>query len=367
MRIGFFTYGMGQKLTGIGRYAVELTRNLRRMEPSLEIVLLNPYPKSTLEWYQEFETQPVPSLEMVPAAASIGNLVLHQAARRLKLDILHDPCGIAPFAWPREGFKRVVTIHDAIPLATPEVQPLATRLIFRTLIPFSRLSADAVLTVSQHAAADLRKYAGLPAHKVHVTPNGAYPPPVLRHDEIEHELHKLGLERPFFLYVGALTPRKNLPRVLEAFARFHAEFPKPKLAIVGPVTWGGEEVAQRKAEGVVLTGYVSERALHALYYSATALVFPSLYEGFGLPALEAMYHGTPVIASNTSSFPEVMGEVGLLVDPTSAPAIAEAMKRFWASPTLREEQRQMGLERAKHFTWEETASKTLDVYRQILG
>lgn len=100
MRVGFFTYGMGQKLTGIGRYAVELTRNLRRIEPSLEIVLLNPYPKSKLEWYQEFETYPVPSLEMVPAAATIGNLVLHQVARRLMLDILHDPCGIAPFVWP---------------------------------------------------------------------------------------------------------------------------------------------------------------------------------------------------------------------------------------------------------------------------
>jgi glycosyltransferase involved in cell wall biosynthesis len=365
MRIGFFTYGMGQRLTGIGRYAVELTRNLRRLEPGLEIVLLNPNPRSKLEWYQEFETYSLPSLELVPAAATLGNLVLHQAARRLKLDILHDPCGIAPFVWPREGFRRVVTVHDAIPLATPEVQPLATRLIFRTLVPWSRWSADAILTVSQHAAADLRKYARLPAHKLHVTPNGAYPPPTLRPDEIELELHKLGLERPFFLYVGALTPRKNLSRVLGAFAQFRAEFPKPRLAIVGPVTWGGEEVTQRKTEGVTLTGYVSERALHALYYSATALVFPSLYEGFGLPALEAMHHGTPVIAANTSSFPEVMGNVGLLVDPTSEEAIAEALRRYWASPTLREEQRQLGLERAKQFSWEQTARKTLDVYRGL--
>jgi len=367
MRVGFFTYGMEQKLTGIGRYTVELTRALKALEPGLEIVLLNPYPDSGLGWYREFETHSVPALRKLPAAASLGNWVLHRVALDLKLDILHDPCGIAPFLVPTRAYRRVTTVHDAIPLAMPEVQPLATRLVFRTLIPLARYTADAVFTVSQHAALDLARYAGLPRHKLFVAPNAVVPPSPMTEAEVLGALERLGVQPPYFLTVGQWAARKNLPRLLEAFAALRREHPELSLAVVGPSSGSTVHRGSQSFEGVTLTGFVSDSDLDALYYGALALVFPSLYEGFGIPAIEAMAHGTPVLAANASSLPEVVGDAGVLFDPRSVEAIVAAMRRIWQDGSLREELKRRGLERAKQYTWAETASKTLEVYRSLLG
>ena len=160
-------------------YTVEITRALRDLDEGLEIVLINPYPDSEIEWYQEFEGYPVPSLKRVPMAASFGNWVLHRAARDLDLDVLHDPCGIAPFLYPARRYARVTTIHDAVPLVMPEVQPLATRLIFRTLIPATRFSADAVITISHASARDLVRHAGVPEQKLFPIHYGMSVPPQL--------------------------------------------------------------------------------------------------------------------------------------------------------------------------------------------
>jgi len=367
VRVGFFTYGMNAVLTGIGRYTVELTRALANHH-AVEVVLLSPYPDSELPWYREFRTFPVPNLRRVPEAASLGNWTLHRAALGLKLDILHDPCGIAPFLVPTRRYRRVTTVHDAIPLVTPEVQPLATRLIFRTLIPAARYTADAVLTVSRASACDLVRYARLPPRKLFVTPNGVAPPLKVPLEEAERVRERLGVRAPYFLYVGNLAPRKNLSRVLDAFARLKREDERPQLVIVGPTSWRAHETLSR-AQGlpdVVLTGYVEDRALAALYAGATALVFPSLYEGFGLPALEAMLYGAPVIASNTSSLPEVVGEAGRLVAPTETAAIYGAMLELLTQPELAAHFRALGYARVRAFSWQRTAQETFRVYQQLL-
>ena len=375
MHIGFFTYGMGEKLTGIGRYTVELSRALQALDPSLRITLLNPYPHSRLPWYQEFPNYPLPQLQRVPAAASLGHWQLHRAAARLELDILHDPCGIAPFWWPplaaMRRYKRVTTIHDAIPLVTPQLQPLATRLIFRTLIPAARYSADAVITVSQAAAQDIRHYAGIPAHKLHVTPNGIRPEPTPSPEQCEACLQRLDIQRPYLLYVGNLAPRKNLARVLEAFMQLQQDSDAPEaalqLVIVGPASWRAHEtfaLAEQSAQ-VRFTDYVSDEDLQVLYHRASALVFPSLYEGFGLPVLEAMQQGTPVITSNTSSLPEVAGDAALLVDPEDSQAIAAAVRRIISDPAYSAALVAKGRERVKQFSWQTTASLTLELYQQL--
>jgi glycosyltransferase involved in cell wall biosynthesis len=172
VRLGVFTYGMNNRWTGIGRYAAELTRTLRRCDPTLDIVLLNPYPDSPHPWYCEFESYPLPQLRLLPATASLGNWTLHRAATELKLDILHDPCGVAPFLTPTRRYKRITTVHDAIPFIYPRSQPLGTRFVFHTLVKAARVTADAVLTVSEAAARDLTTYAGIPEKKLFVTPNG---------------------------------------------------------------------------------------------------------------------------------------------------------------------------------------------------
>jgi hypothetical protein len=130
MRVGFFTYGMNERMTGIARYTVQLTYALKKLESSLEIILLNPYPSSKHPWYKDFETYPLPHLRLLPSAASLGNLLLHQAARNLKLDILHDPCGIAPFLFPTKAYKRVTTRNPYSPESCfkPSFARVASRL-----------------------------------------------------------------------------------------------------------------------------------------------------------------------------------------------------------------------------------------------
>ncbi|MEM7736735.1 MAG: glycosyltransferase family 1 protein [Deinococcota bacterium] len=372
MKIGLFTYGMDQHFTGIARYAVNLTRELVKLEPNLDITLLNPYPDSAHPWYQEFASLPMQNLRLVPLAASLGNWSLHRAARELKLDILHDPCGIAPFLLPPPGFprryKRVVTIHDAISLVTPEVQPLATRLIFQTLIPASGKTADGIITVSQAAADDLIKYAKLPADKITVTPNGVDAAMPLSDAEVANALAKLDITQPYILYVGNLAPRKNLARVIDAFDKVHAQH-DVRLVIVGAKNWRADETFAKAGnlDSVIFPGYVDEPSLHALYYGAKMLAFPSLYEGFGLPALEAMVHGTPVIASTASSLPEIVGDAGILVDPLSVDAIADAMQHLLTDDAKARQLIELGYERAKMFSWEETARRTLELYKNLVS
>lgn len=358
---------MGQNLTGIGRYAVELSYALKALAPELKITLLNPYPDSSLQWYRDFPSYAVPSLKLVPAAASLGNIVLHRAALRLKLDILHDPCGIAPFLLPSR-YKRVTTVHDAIPLLAPKVQPLATRLIFRTLIPATRYTADAVLTVSEAAAEDLTRYLGLEAEKVHVIPNGVAQALSQSPDEVAKHLRAVGIPSPYYLYVGNLTPRKNLARVITAFRLFREQY-DAHLAIVGPKAWGADALSKEAADrdDITLTGFVSDEQLVALYRGAKALVFPSLYEGFGLPVLEAMSYGTPVLTSERGALAEVAGDAATLVNPESETAIFEAMVRLFEDEILRQDLRQRGLERVKAFSWQQTAQMTLSVYESLVN
>lgn len=384
MRVGVFTYGMDRQWTGIGRYAAELVRALRRCAPTLEIVLLNPYPSSPHPLYREFDSYPLPQLRLLPVAASLGNWTLHRAALELKLDILHDPCGVAPFLIPTRRYKRVTTVHDAVPFIYPRTQPLLTRAVFHTLVKAARFTADAVLTVSEAAARDLASHARIPKHKLFVTPNGGPYMAPLAHSELPEtdaaRLAALGICAPYLLYVGALHPRKNLARVIAAFAALKARCAEARLVIVGPPSWGAHEIFKHVLSasqgglegggcnsGVSFTGFVSDEELRCLYKGARALVFPSLYEGFGLPALEAMAYGTPVLSSNVSSLPEVVGDAGLLVDPLSTEAILEAMYRLWTEKDLRNVLAARGLKQAQHFTWERTAHLTLEVYQRLVA
>ncbi len=374
MKVGVFTYGIhGVRMTGIARYAVELTRAMARLDPSLEIVLLNPYPESQHPWYREFPTHPLPHLNLLPLAATVGNLELHRTATRLKLDILHDPCGIAPFLAPRGRYRKVTTIHDTLPAVYPKTQPLLTRIVFSTLVARAGATSDAILTVSRTSADDLCRYYGFAPAKVHVTPNGVHRAVRLSPALLRATFERLGVQQPYFLYVGALHPRKNIRRVLEAFRKLREFHREASLVIAGPPSWGahGELKAVLGSaggqSGIVFTDFLSDDDLNSLYQGAHALVFPSLYEGFGLPVLEAMSHGAPVITSNVSALPEVAGAAALLVDPTSVEAIFTAMARLIEDLPLHAELRRKGFERSTEFTWEKTAAGTLEIYETLVG
>ncbi|MCE5359409.1 MAG: glycosyltransferase family 4 protein [Acidithiobacillus sp.] len=364
--MGFFTYGMGRYLTGIGQYAYRLTYALRDLNPRLELILVNPYPDSTLKWFRDFPTFPVPTLRRLPAVLAWGSLALASASRRLKLDIFHDPCGIAPFLGPFGTTQRVVTVHDAIPYLFPHLTPTLTRLVFATTVRSAKWTSQAVITVSDDARQGLMEHLRIPSHRIFVTPLGVdYP----KERQLAAWQSQSQDALPYFLYVGAVNPRKNLGQVLKAFSTIRQDYPDAKLVIAGPPpqwNYAEEALVEELADNLRVIGYVDGEQLHRLYAGALALVFPSLYEGFGLPALEAMAHGTPVITSNRSALPEVVGEAAILVDPLDTDAIATAMRTCLSQSAILERLRLAGRQRAALFSWHTTARKTLAIYRQLM-
>jgi glycosyltransferase involved in cell wall biosynthesis len=357
---------MSSELTGIGRYASELSYALRRLDLPVDIVLLSPYPNSPISWYRDFPVYPVPTLQRLPAVLVRGHRTLAQVCTRLGLDILHDPCGIAPFLTTARGHKKVVTIHDAIPLVHPELQPLATKLVYHSLLRWTPWSSNAIITVSRHAQQDLSRTLNIPCEHIFVTPLGATIPSIekLTHlkSRLPQTLAHLGVSTPYFLWVGANSPRKNLNRLLVAFESLRADSPYVQLILAGPKP---TRVAAWPS-GVRHLGYVSQSVLDLLYLGAQALVYPSLYEGFGAPILEAMAYGTPVITSNRSSMPEVGGNAALIVDPLSVAAIKTAMAQCLDVQT-RNELGLRGRLRSLQFHWDATALKTFRIYEKLLS
>lgn len=373
MRVGVFTYGMDKQLTGIGRYTVEVLQHLRRIAPTMEIVLINPYRDSSLPIYKEFEHYLVPRLTRLPAVLTMGAWTLEQAAQQLRLDILHDPCGIAPFPAMRfanRHWKRVVTVHDAVPLLFPKLQPALTRITFQTRVRWSRFSSDAIVTVSKSAKSDLMHTLKVPESKIHVTELATFQPSL---DEIQQwrgaDLTEFGIRNPYFLFVGSVNPRKNVTRALQAFASLIEAGTDAQFVLAGPPSHLLEtiELSGRTRERIISTGYLGDEQLHVLYANAAAVVYPSLYEGFGLPVLEGMAHATPVISSNVSSIPEVAGDAALLVDPTDTSAILRSMQTVLSDESLVSHLRQEGYKQATHFDWANTAKKTLQVYEALLA
>jgi glycosyltransferase involved in cell wall biosynthesis len=369
MRVGYLTYGLDRAPTGIGRYAVELLRAIAVLPGAPEIVLLSTEREDVHGLWQSFERHALPGCHLLPALMTLGNLALGDAARRYKLDVLHDPNGIAPFLGPRGRTRRVVTIHDAFAYVYPQAHNRLDNWRYRWMLPRAARAADAVLTDSRHSRADLLRFLHVPEQKVHVTPLGIDPRFAPHSDGPQRQtvLARYGIEWPYVLYVGGINARKNIARLFEAFARVHERLPQMRLVVAGKRQWQTGEidaVFQRLGleRCVHFTGYVADADLPALYSAAELFVFPSLYEGFGLPPLEAMACGTPVVASNVSSLPEVVGDAALTVDPHDIPGLAAAIERALRDQELRVELRSRGLQRVKMFSWSVVAGETVALY-----
>jgi glycosyltransferase involved in cell wall biosynthesis len=266
----------------------------------------------------------------------------------------------------------VVTVHDICFTTNPEWFSPRDLRVLNAVVPFSVRRAAHVITVSEDVRRRILERYSIPESRITTIPNGpgAGAQPVAREDA-RRELAAAGLERtrPFLLAVGNLQPRKNLVRLLEAFGRIVQDRRHDvDLLVVGPRRYRAQEVvdaAARVHDRVAFTGYLSDRLLAAAYTCGVAFVFPSLYEGFGLPAIEAMAHGTPVASSNAGALPEVCGDAALLFDPYSVEAIAAALDRLLGDEELRARLGQAGLARAKLFDWTTSARRTVDVYRSV--
>jgi glycosyltransferase involved in cell wall biosynthesis len=311
---------------------------------------------------------------MLPGLLTIGNMALSAAARRYRLDLVHDPNGVAPFLGPAQDARRVVTIHDALPYVYPASHNQLDTWRYRWLLPITARKADYVLTVSECSRRDLQHYLQLRPDRIGVTGEGVDErfTPVPASPTRAAVLERYGITPPYLLYVGGITARKNIVRLFEAYAQVRALRPDVQLVIGGKRQWqtdGIDATLQQLNLGgnIHFTGYVHDDDLPSLYSGAELFVFPSLYEGFGLPPIEAMACGTPVVTAHTSSLPEVVGDAALTVDPTSVQALADAILRVLTDNELREILRARGKARASQWTWANTASRTLHAYQRVLA
>jgi glycosyltransferase involved in cell wall biosynthesis len=288
-----------------------------------------------------------------------------------RADLFHAPHYVLP---PLVPCRSVVTIHDCIHLMFPQYLP--NRLAYgyaKASLWTAAHRAERVLTVSEASKKDIIRFCGVPAERVVVIYN-AIDSRFLEtpsDDDLKNTRERYQLDGPYILYVGNIKPHKNLERLIEAFHLVRREgYERLKLLIIGdqiskypPLRRAVDRHKLHKH--VRFLGFVPYQTLAALYRLATVFAFPSLYEGFGLPPLEAMASGTPVVASNTSSLPEVLGDAALLVDPYQPTAIAAGLVRVLSDAQLRATMREAGLQRARSFSWESSVRQVLDVYGEV--
>jgi len=353
---GVYTYQLVRALAALPRkhrFVVFARRGLfdHLVGPGLRVAHVNPWSRAMrLGWEQA----------MLP-------LLL----RRYRIDVLHSPHHHTPLVLPPPPPRRVVTVHDVTFLLLPERYPPVRRLYMEAVTRASALVAEAIITPSQTVRDDLVRTLRVPAERVVAVPEAAAARFAPASGEAQARVReRYGLPGRFVLSVGSREPGKNRSRLLRALALLRGQGLACDLAIVGQPAWRYEaEAALVQSLGlygcVRFLGYVPDDDLPALYSAATVFAYPSLYEGFGLPVLESMACGTPVVTSNVSATAEVAGGAALLVDPRDTRALAGALGRLLSDEALRGELRARGLERASQFSWERAARETQLIYELV--
>lgn len=368
MRIGIKVSPLTVLKAGIPNYILNLLRWLAVVDTENEYFLYTPRPlPMELDLPSRFRTVTVrfPGRRL-QAWYQLG---LPLRMRRDGLDLFHDPVYPLPLVLPVPG---VITVHDLSGYTDPAVHSLRSSLAAR-LYPRHLRKARLVMTDSAYTASEIARLFPEVTERVRVVPLGVSGSFRKVEDGavLAGAAGRYGLPDRFMLFLGTLEPRKNLGRLLDAFDSVADRIPH-SLVIAGGLGWKYGELLRKvrghsRKDRIVLTGFVSDDDLPAVLSLAEFLVYPSLLEGFGLPVLEAMACGTPVITSSVSSLPEVAGDAALLVDPLSTEAIASGLLRVAEEPELRQELVERGLRRAALYTWQRTAEGTLDVYREAAG
>jgi len=300
------------------------------------------------------------------------HVLLPQACKREAVDLLHCPKSAVPYHAP---CPVVVTLHDLIPLKHPETEKFAAQMYWRLQIPIAARRSTFIITDSEHARQEILEDFECLTEKVKAIMLGFDPRMTKPRSQADGAAvcRKYGLPPEYLLYVGTIQPRKNIDTLIEAFYRLKSNSTvEDKLVIVGRKGWLYEKLFARIKElqlesEIIFTGFVPDEDLPFIYDRARVFLYLSFFEGFGLPPLEAMACGVPVITSNTTSLPEVVGDAGITVSPTDIEGVAAAIIRILSDPVLAAHMREVGKKRAGLFSWEAAARETLAVYKQVRG
>jgi glycosyltransferase involved in cell wall biosynthesis len=353
---------------GIGTYVRELVPALAEADPSLRITLFHARfdrPEPPERWMRRFDLRGLAQgiRTLYPSWALAGRPPLPPD---IPADVVHAPSPAAvPPAGP--GQRLVVTVHDLAFRVHPETFPPAWRTLYRLGVRRAARRADALVTPSRSTALDLARVARARADRIRVIPLAPSLP--ITEADPDSVLARLRLPRPYLLFVGTLEPRKNLVRLVRSYRRAVRAASLPHaLVLAGPLGWRSDPLLRElRLPGpgeVVLTGRTSPEDLDALFRGAAAFAYPSLYEGFGLPVVEAMARGVPTIVSTASSLPEVAGDAAIAVEPRSVIDLAGAIQRVLTDTAEAKRLSVAGRNRAEMFSWERTARATIEVYRQ---
>lgn len=370
-RVGINAEPLFQRVpTGVGVYTRALCRGLAQIGKAPDVVLFHAH--------HETIPDPIANLPMERCAFRLDRDALYQSWREAKrpapqtvcgeVDVLHAPGPAVP---PRANAPLVATVHDLAALRFPERYSTAARVTLKRGALLAAREAALIVCPSWATAVEVEALLDVDSARLRVVPHGVDLPAPSDEAKALAELEERGIRPPYMLWIGTQEQRKNVHAVLEAFARVAPDHPDLTLVLHGPHGWLGSEVADGLARRriadrtVVSEGSLRRRVLAALYTYAEVFVFPSLYEGFGLPVLEAMSCGTPVVTSNQSALPECVGETGLLADPLDHDAVAAAVALVLSDAELAAELGDAGRMRASTFTWAETARKTWEVYEEL--
>lgn len=355
--------------TGIGTYTMQIVRHL------LDIDNCNNY---YLFWsgreYGKFKSYPnvKVSISSRKHHRFWENYYIPEQLKNKNIDIYHVPqngIGLPQ----RKNCLYVATIHDLIPYIMPETVGKGYLSKFISQMPGIISSTDMIITVSEWSKKDIMRIFNIPEERIAVTHLAADDMfvPMDKSSALQHIKEKYGIDRNFILYIGGFSPRKNVKSILVAFSMIYKNFSKDyRVVIIGSSKDDHQfliKLSQNLGIGdkVFFTGYVPYEDLPYFYNGADVFVYPSLYEGFGLPPLEAMSCGTPTITSNVSSIPEVVGDGALLINPFDTEELAKAMEKVLEDPGLKADLISRGFERAAEFNWRKTAQQTLEVYEKL--
>ena len=366
----------------MGKYIVELVNRVPKNDPENEYIIYvssankHFFNYSNISNISKFSKTSLQNVKLKQVLGIFSNpilkifweqVILPFSLWKEKIDVYHAPGFALPFIHIKK-MKNIVTIADMTFFSHAMYHTFLKKMYFKQVIPYSLKKAEKIITISENTKLDILKEFSISEKKIE--------PIYLGVDEIfsprEKEicisiLKKYGVEQPYILFVGMLEPRKNIPGLINAFAAL--ENKNQKLVIVGKKGWLYEKIfAQVKKlnieNEVRFTGYVPDEDLPFFYSSATCFVYPSFYEGFGIPILEAMACGCPVITSKNSSMQEIAGDAALLINPNSVESITKAMERIMQSPKIQHELKEKAQKQAKKFNWDIMALKTIEVYKK---